>query len=229
MAGISAEYYLRLEQGRDRNPSAQVLEALARALRLDAEARAHLWLLAGMAPPMPREADRPESEVPDGIRVLLDTIGVPAFVLDRYRTVLAVNALARALEPSLEVGTNRLLSLFTDPDARSAHPDWENNTASVVAQLRSDIGADDADPRFKDLVRHLSAESARFRELWARHDVSATGSDDAAQVTVEGNGTLILRRERLFVDGTDLVLVIYHPDPGTAAAAWLDGVRRADG
>lgn len=100
LAGVSSDYYLRLEQGRDRNPSIQVLEALARVLRLDDAATDYLL---GLATPRPRHRRRsPRREtVPATIRELLDVLGLPAFVEGRYFDVLATNSLARALAPSL--------------------------------------------------------------------------------------------------------------------------------
>jgi transcriptional regulator with XRE-family HTH domain len=149
LAGISAEYYLRLEQGRDRHPSAQVLEALARVLQLDAEATSYLIQLAQ---PKPRRRPRRRERVPVGVELLLQTINVPAFVVNRYRDVLAANRLAQALSPLMAPGVNRLIALFTDPAARDYHPDWEQGTAAIVAQLRAEAGPDIDDPRLSALV-----------------------------------------------------------------------------
>ncbi|WP_106213587.1 helix-turn-helix transcriptional regulator [Kineococcus rhizosphaerae] len=222
LAGISNEYYLRLEQGRDQHPSEQVVDALARALQLDDEGTAHVLELS-RARPRRRAGStthRPE-RVPDGVRMLLETVNVPAFVMDRYRDVMAVNRLATALEPALVIGANRMVSLFTDPQARSYHPDWVQNTASVVAQLRADIGADQDDPRFQALVGELSLKSERFRRLWARHDVKAVGSPTGV-VNHPVVGELILHREKFAVLGTtSLVVVVYHAEPGTPSAEAL--------
>src|SRR5690349_19547125 len=140
LAGISAEYYLRLEQGRDRTPSAQVVDALARVLRLDAEGAAYL---ADLARPQPRRAkERSVEQVPVGTAMLLSTLNVPAFVVDRYRDVLAANPLAVSLSPLMRPGANRLVALFTDPQARAYHPDLDANIGNLVAQLRAEMGAD---------------------------------------------------------------------------------------
>ncbi|WP_305783939.1 helix-turn-helix domain-containing protein [Symbioplanes lichenis] len=219
LAGISAEYYLRLEQGRDRNPSAQVLEAVARVLRLDAEAAAYLQELGRPKPRrrLPRSVD----EVPDGLRMLVGTVNVPAFVVNRYRDVLAANGLAVALSPLMAPGTNRLRVLFTDPAAREYHPDWEENTASVVAQLRAETGTETGDPRLAQLIGDLSARSDRFRQLWARHDVRRGGSGSGI-IRHPRVGDLSLRREKLAVLGADgLQLVMYHAEPGSPSAAAL--------
>ncbi len=222
LAGISNEYYLRLEQGRDQHPSEQVVDALARALQLDVEATAHALELSRARPRrrVGSPQHRPE-RVPEGVRMLLESVNVPAFVMDRYRDVLAVNRLASALEPALVVGANRLVSLFTDPEARSYHPDWAQNTVSVVAQLRADIGAEQDDARFQALVGELSVKSERFRQLWARHDVKAGGSPTAV-VRHPVVGEVVLHREKFAVIGTaSLVVVMYHAEPDTPSAEAL--------
>lgn len=221
LAGISAEYYLRLEQGREKHPSDAVVEALAAPLRLDDEGAAHALRLARSRPARRPRATAPRETVPAGVRMLLDTLNVPAFVMNRYRDVLAANALATRLEPALADGRNRLLSLFTDPAARDYHPDWDQSTAGVVAQLRADVGADQDDPRFRSLVEELSRTSDRFRALWARHDVSVAG---AATGTIRHPelGDLVLRREKLALVGSArLVLVVYHAEPGSVSAERL--------
>jgi len=168
LAGISADYYLRLEQGRDRNPSPQVLEALARVLGLDATATAYLLSLTAPRP-APR---RPRREpVPAGIRQLLAAIGLPAFVENRMFDVLAVNPLATALDPAIRPGENRLRTMFLDEDARDLHLDWEQAIGGMLAAFRASIGTDIDDPRTVQLVGELSLASEDFRTLWARHDV----------------------------------------------------------
>src|SRR5690349_2401132 len=153
LAGISADYYLRLEQGRDRNPSPQVLEALAGVLGLDAAATEYLLSLS-TARPAPR---RPQREVvPAGIRQLLDVLGLPAFVESRRFDVLAANRLATALSPSIRVGENRLRSIFLDPAEQDLHPDWEQQVGGMVAAFRASLGTDTDDPRIAQLVGELS-------------------------------------------------------------------------
>lgn len=216
LAGISAEYYLRLEQGRDRTPSAQVVEALARVLRLDAEGAAYLSELA--RPKIRRRRQAPAERVPDGIAMLLGTLNVPAFVVNRYRDVLAANALAVELSPLMRPGTNRLVVLFTDPVARLYHPDLDDNIGNVVAQLRAEMGADTDDPRLQSLIGELSLKSERFRKLWARHDIHRGGSDTGV-IRHPRVGEMRLRREKLAVIGGDgLQLVVYHAEPGSPDA-----------
>jgi len=219
LAGISADYYLRLEQGRDRNPSRQVLEALARVLRLDATATHYLLSLSAARPTAPR---RPRREaVPAGIRQLLDVVGLPAFVESRMLDVLAANRLATALAPSMSPGHNRLRSLFLDPAERDLHPDWDQAIAGMVASFRASIGTDVEDPRIAQLVGELSLASEPFRRLWARHDVRALAG---AQVRMQHPevGLLELRREKLTVGDTGgQLLVIYHAEAGSESARSL--------
>jgi transcriptional regulator with XRE-family HTH domain len=219
LAGISSDYYLRLEQGRDRNPSVQVLEALARVLLLDQEATDYLLSLAA---PRPRRRRRPRREtVPASIRQLLDVIGVPAFVEGRYCDVLAANALAGALLPNLRVGDNRIRSLFLDPAEQAMYPDWTDISERLVASFRDLVGTDTDDPRFVELVGELSLGSERFRRLWARHDVRVRATTPIRLVHPQV-GELTVLCEKLAVSGTGRqTLVAYHAEPGTSSAEKL--------
>ena len=126
LAGISAEYYLRLEQGRDKNPSAQVLDALARALRLDIKATEYLHQIAS---PSPTRQDYAAVEVvPDGTQELIDQFAMPAIVASRYLDVLVANAAAQALSPGFAPGTNFLRWRLLEPAARTFYVDWDEAT-----------------------------------------------------------------------------------------------------
>ncbi|NAS21888.1 helix-turn-helix domain-containing protein [Herbidospora sp. NEAU-GS84] len=218
LAGISAEYYLRLEQGRDRHPSVQVLRSIARVLRLDDDS-----YLLGLAEERPRRARRrPRREVvPPSTARLVASLPYPAFVEGRYLDVLAANALATALSPRLRVGGNRLRDVFLDPAEQALFPDWERASAVLLAGFRQSVGGDIDDPRFIELVGELSLASEHFRRLWGRHDVAgrlgATLTFNHPQV-----GELRLDREKLAISGTDgQMLVVYHPEPGTEGAEKL--------
>jgi transcriptional regulator with XRE-family HTH domain len=170
LAGISADYYLRLERGRDRNPSPQVLESIARVLQLNEEHLTHLLALVAAAPRQRRRRSRQQTP-PPGIVKLLDALVQPAFVENRYFDVLASNPLARALDPRLTVGRNQLRDMFLDPAAQQLYPEWANATECLIANLRQAVGNDVDDPRFIELTGELSLASPRFRKLWARHEV----------------------------------------------------------
>jgi transcriptional regulator with XRE-family HTH domain len=216
LAGISADYYLRLERGRDHNPSPQVLDALARVLQLDDVEADHLRGLGGTAP-RPRRSRRLD-RVPDRLHHLLAAIGVPAFVESRHFDVLASNPLAVALSPRLVPGQNRLRSLLLDPAERDFHEDWERAVEGFVALARHTLGDDVADQRAVELVGELSLASARFRSIWARHDLRPLegGTTTLHHPTV---GDLRLHREKLPVG--DVILVLYYPDEGSDAAEKL--------
>ena len=218
LAGISGEYYLRLEQGRDRHPSTQVLEALARVLQLDEPATNHLLGLGAARPRRTRTRLRPES-VPVGINKLVAQLAMPAFVEGRYLDVLVANPLARAISPCLVPGRNRLKDLFLDPAERALfHPYWERAAAALVAGFRQSVGTDTDAVRAIELVGELSLVSPLFVELWARHDVAVRAgfrmTFDHPEV-----GELTLNREKLVVGGSDsIMLVVYHPDVGSEDA-----------
>ncbi|MEV4708819.1 helix-turn-helix transcriptional regulator [Actinoplanes sp. NPDC049316] len=219
LAGISADYYLRLEQGRDRNPSPQVLEALARVFGLDATATQYLLSLSTSRPAAPRRTRR--EVVPTGIRQLLDALNLPAFVESRIFDVLAANRLATVLSPSIRPGSNRLRSVFLDEDVRDEIPDWEQAIGGMVASFRASIGTDADDPRTAQLVGELSLASEPFRRLWARHDVRPlTGAP--MRLLHPQVGMLHLRREKLPIgDSGGQLLVIYHAEPGSESARAL--------
>ncbi|AZM61568.1 MULTISPECIES: helix-turn-helix domain-containing protein [unclassified Streptomyces] len=216
LAGISSDYYLRLEQGRDRNPSTQVLDALARVLQLDDTATSYLHQLAAPRPRARRRSRR--RAVPPATAQLLETIGLPAFVTDRSLDVVAANALATALAPGIRVGENRLRSFFLDPAEQALHTDWKDTAARCVAAFRRRLGSDVDDPRVVRLVGELSLASEEFRQVWARHDVRQTGNGpigiDHPQV-----GRMDLTMSKMDIDGPEVLsLAVYHAEPGSEAA-----------
>ncbi|SDT10607.1 helix-turn-helix domain-containing protein [Microlunatus soli] len=222
LAGVSADYYLRLEQGRDRHPSAQVLEALARVLQLDEDASGYLLGLGAQSRRRPRRPRRTEV-VPPTTAKLLDALQLPAFVEGRYFDVLAANPLATALSPRLVAGGNRLRDVFLDPAERALYePDWELAAAALVAGFRHSVGTDTDDPRLVELVGELSIASPRFGQLWARQDVRGR---EAAAISLDHPqvGRITLNREKLLVAGADgQMLVLYHPDQGSVDADKLN-------
>ncbi|MFF6906060.1 helix-turn-helix domain-containing protein [Streptomyces sp. NPDC012389] len=216
LAGISVEYYLRLEQGRDRNPSAQVVHALAGVLHLDAEGTAYLMSLTGRRT---RREPGPENErVPANLALLLETLNVPALVFNKYSDVLAANPLARALSPEMKPGTNRLRVLFTEQAARDYREDWESYTATAVAHLRARIGTETDDERLHALIGELSLKSERFRRLWARHDVRIA-QEVTFRIRHPQVGPMELLVEKLQVVGAqELEVLLLHAPPGTPTA-----------
>jgi transcriptional regulator with XRE-family HTH domain len=217
LAGISSDYYMRLEQGRDQHPSGQVLDALAAVLRLDREATAYLHELA--RPVAPRRSE----QVPASILQLIDSWPVtPAYVQDRLTNVVAANTAAGALGRCYSVGVNLLRTVFLDPVEREFRLDWDETVADGVGVLRASFGADLDDPDLVELVDELSAGSGRFRELWARHDVRARAGH-MVRFAHPIAGTLELHSEKLPIANTALTLVVFHAEAGTASA---DALRR---
>jgi transcriptional regulator with XRE-family HTH domain len=210
LAGISADYYLRLERGRDKNPSPQVLESLARVLHLDELEQEYLLGLAALRPRR-RQRQKPE-RVPARLHQLLASVQVPAFVEGRAFDVLASNRLAVALSPRLQPGYNRLRSLLLDPEEQAFQQDWTRSTEGFIAAFRKSIGDDTDNPRFVELVGELALSSERFRTLWARHDVRGL-EGGTSTVNHPVVGELHLHRDKLPVE--DLLLVLYYADQGS--------------
>ncbi|MFF2076136.1 helix-turn-helix domain-containing protein [Kitasatospora sp. NPDC058162] len=176
LAGVSADYYARLEQGRERHPSGQVLDALARALCLDADAWWHAYRLAGLvpAPEIPRPGE--ERVAPELLRLMDAFPAAVAYVVNRRLDILASNTLADALLSPLTDPRGMARSLFCDPAARDLFADWPTVARDTVAALRLAHGLERHDPRTAALIEGLLAESEDFAALWTKQDVNRLGS-----------------------------------------------------
>ncbi|MER5963019.1 helix-turn-helix transcriptional regulator [Streptomyces sp. NPDC002057] len=225
LAGVSVAYYTRLEQGNGRNVSTEVLDSIARALRLSDTERAHLTHLAKPTVKKRQRAAiaRPQRVRP-GLTHLLDSMdGVPAFLLGRRLDVLAWNRMARALmgdfaawEPDER---NMARMVFRDPNARDLYVDWECKAVEVVSVLRLYAGCYPDDPQLLALVGELSVKSEEFRSLWAAHTVTDKGhGTKRLRHPLVGEMTLSYESMRVAGDDPDLVLVTYQAEPGTASA-----------
>ena len=221
LAGISVDYYVRLEQGRNLNPSDAVLDAIARALRLDDTERAHLFSLARSTPARRRTPVRPQRVATATYQLLetLDEAVSPALVLGRRLDVLAINRTARALVgdftalPARERNYARFV--FLDEAARDLHPDWAAVAADTVATLRLDAGRHPDDPALSALVGELSVKDEDFRRWWADHRVLARGSGvKRYHHPVVGELTLTYQALTL-PDGPDQTLFVYTAANGT--------------
>jgi transcriptional regulator with XRE-family HTH domain len=220
LAGISAEYYLRLEQGRDKNPSQQILDALARALQLDIKGTEYLYQLADGG-----HARQPDLDTPaDGLDALIDEFPMPAIIANRYQDVLAANAIARALSPGFSPGQNFLRWRLVEPAAREFFVDWDEATDIAVSGLREVAGGSSDDPRMRALVTELSAVSSRFRELWTRAEVGYRPGITRVRHPVVGD--LHLHRYRLSVPHSGgQHLIIYRADAESRTAQALEKLR----
>ncbi|UJW30426.1 helix-turn-helix transcriptional regulator [Saccharothrix sp. AJ9571] len=226
LAGVSATYYTRLEQGHSHQASPVVLDALAGALRLTDDERAYLHRLAQPQPAKPRRAPKP-AQARSGTRQLLDNLGdVAAVVLGIGTEVLAWNALGhRLLAAHLDPAApdhpaerpNLIRMLFLDPHHRDLHPDWPTAATCAVAALRVSTAAHPGDRRLTELIGDLSINSPEFATLWAEHPVArhAYGTRHLRHPEV---GELALELETLTLgDGTDHSILLYSARTGSAA------------
>jgi len=176
LAGVSADYYARLEQGRERHPSGQVVDALAHALHLDSDACWHAYRLAGLVPKN-EASDIAGEQVAPQLQRLMDAFpAAVAYVVNRRLDVLASNAPATALLSPLTDPRHMVRSLFCDPAARTLFVEWDVTARDTVAALRLAYGHERHDPQIAALIDELRTESEEFTELWGRQDVGRLGS-----------------------------------------------------
>jgi transcriptional regulator with XRE-family HTH domain len=176
IAGVSVDYYTRLEQGRERHPSSSVLDALARVFVWSDDERAHAFRLAGTV--LPPRVTASLDVVDPGLRQLLDDWPMnPALVVNQTLDVLACNAIARILLAGLEPSDNLVERMFLDAGARSLYPDWPDVAEATVAALRIAEGHAPRDARLLELVGDLRAASPEFAELWSRGQVRGKTSE----------------------------------------------------
>ncbi len=231
VAGLSVEYYARLERGHIGGASTGVLDALARALQLDETERAHLFDLARAADGVPtsgRSRRRAPSKAATrpSLHWTLEAIkdGV-AIVRDHRQNVLATNGLGRAFYSHLLGDDGRLANLarfqFLDPASRDFYPDWDLFAEMCVGIMRTDAGRDPHDRGLQDLVGELSTRSDTFRRLWADHNVRSHGSG-TKRFDHPVVGELTLAYEELAITAEPgLTLYIYTAEPGSPSAERL--------
>ncbi len=221
LAGVSVDYYTRLERGNARGVSENVLEALTRALQLDDAERAHLFDLARAADAAPRRRRRstPGRLRPSVQRVLDAINAAPAFVRNGRMDILAANRLGRAFYSqhydSPHGPPNSARFIFLDPRAGDFYADWEQVATDAVAVLRSEAGRDPYDRGLSDLVGELSTRSEMFRTRWAAHNVRYhdTGSKRFHHPVV-GDLSLTYETMQLAAD-EGLLLFVYTAEPGS--------------
>lgn len=224
LAGVSVDYYTRLEQGRARNVSSEILNAVADALRLDADERVHLHNLARPAA-IRKRPGRPQQIGPELRQTLNALTSAPAYIIGRRLDILAWNELARLLIadfPALPAAERNMASLvFLDPAAQDLYPNWETKARDTVANLRFDAGRHPDDPQVASLVGELSRHSADFRRLWADHNVRGK-TRGRKRFTHPQLGELALDYVAMRApDDPDLTMMIYSAPPGSDAAANL--------
>jgi transcriptional regulator with XRE-family HTH domain len=220
LAGLSVDYYIRLERGRAR-PSEPVLAAIARALRLDEAERAHLFDLARVTPSGHRTRLPPQRAHPGLLRAMRALAHTPALVLGRRMDVLAANHMASALLTDFEARPHRERNIarhaFLDPAARELYVDWPVVAQDIVAGLRLDAGRNPDDPRLAELIGELTLADPDFSRWWSTHDVKRrVGGTKRYRHPVVGE--LTLNYDRLTTpDDPDQRLTIYTAEPASAS------------
>jgi hypothetical protein len=227
IAGVSIDYYTRLERGNLSGVSEYVLHGVADALHLDEAERGHLFDLARAAGSTPRTRGRPVGQsVRPSVQQTLDAMaGVPAYVRNGRRDILAANQLGRALYSELYADPTRPVNVarfvFLNPRSVDFFLDWDRAASDTVAFLRTEAGQNPYDRGLTDLIGELSVGSRDFRSRWAAHDVRfhRTGFKD---IHHPGVGELHLTFETMELPGDPgLALVIYSAEAGSASADGL--------
>ena len=219
LASLSTDYYVRLEQGRERSPSTQVVGAIAAALKLDHDARQHLYRLVGFSPVL-RAAEHSE-QVDLGLRLLMDAWSdTPALVLGRAHDMLAYNPLGGALWSPF-TGSNLVLNLFLDPRARSYYYDWKQAAVTTVASFRATTVAAPDDPRVCEVLAELIAASPEFVEIWERHDARGKSVERKTFVHPAVGELTLLTQLFDIRSAPGQQLVVYSADPGSMTAQAL--------
>ncbi|RAO33981.1 hypothetical protein PSN13_02848 [Micromonospora saelicesensis] len=232
LAGVSVDYYTRLEQGRHTSPSEPVLDALGKVFQLDAAARAHLTDLA--RPARRRAKQVPVQRVRPAMHQMIASLdGHPAFIVGNRTDILASNTLARALLTDWTRlpprHRNYTRWVFLDPAARDAFLDWPTVAAEVVGTLRLYAGRFPDDPQLSELVGELTIKSPEFRVWWNGHQVHER-TNGTKRMTHPAVGPIIIRYEALALPGDPgQTLFIYTTDPGSPSqdnlrllALWAD-------
>ena len=220
LADISPEYYLRLEQGRARQPSDQVLERLASALQLNDDATEYM---RNLARPTPRRRPQVAPEKIDpGLRTLIDNWHLtPAYVQGRQMNILAANPMASALLPYFAPGFNQLRTTFLEPNFPAWVGNWDEVAEMLVSWLRFNTAEDSpTDPELQSLIDELSMASQRFRRLWERQSVKQKTSGPAP-FHHPRVGPLELRYRAFMLPDTRQTMVAYYAEPGTPSEQGL--------
>jgi len=227
LAGVSIDYYKRLERGNLSGVSDLVLEALARALQLDDAERAHLFDLARSASPVAPRRRRPQKpRIRPAVQRILDQLGTPAIVRSARSDYVGANQLGRALYApifeSREQPPNSARFMFLDPAAPDFYTEWEQTASELVAHLRSEAGRNPYDRDLTDLVGELATRSDEFRTRWAAHNVRfhRTGTKRLHHPVV---GDLELSYESMEIAAdSGLTLNVYTAEAGSASQQALD-------
>lgn len=227
LAGVSVEYYTRMERGSLAGVSDSVLNSISGALRLNEAEHQHLLNLARAAGPASSTRRQPAKEIDASIQHILDgMVGIPAFVQNGHLDVVAVNDLGRALYSEAYIDQTQQLNyarfVFFNPRSQSLYTDWDQAAGTVVAMLHAEAGRDPFARSLTDLVGELSTRSDEFRRRWAQHDVRHHRSG-AKTIRHPAVGDLKLNFNALELAATPgLTMFAYSAEPGSSSA---DGLR----
>jgi transcriptional regulator with XRE-family HTH domain len=216
LAGVGVSWYQWLEQGRDITVSSQVLDSVGRVLGLNESERRHLYVLAGLNPPLPLSREEGQTSE-DLVRLIEGWMPKPAHLLDRYWNLIAANDSAQlVLGYGAEEHENCLATFFLDPRYRPVYREWFTMARGIAAQYRGAMSAYPGDEGFALIVDDLAEKSPEFAELWALHE--AVASTTVHKVLDHPDlGELHLESTQLQVPGRpDLIMVFHDPDPATA-------------
>ncbi|XEC31313.1 helix-turn-helix domain-containing protein [Streptomyces fradiae] len=230
LAGVGVSWYQWLEQGRDITVSAQVLDSVARVLRLSPTERRHLYVLAALNPPAPELAPE-DRDMCQGLRRLIDAwMPFPAHIMDQYwNTVMYNDAAAVVLGMRPEIVQNCLIAFFTDPLYRERSTSWEELAPKVVAQFRAACSECPDDDGFRQVVAEAKEASAEFAELWERRDI-LPGGQNRKEMDHPLVGPLIVEATQLRVPARpDLVIVLHTPLQEADTAAKLEWLVSPEG
>lgn len=234
LAGVSVDYYIRLERGRETNPSPAVVDALGRALRLRGDGYERLHELAELASGRPSALPAcSDHTVRDSVLRMLESVRpLPAYVVSRYNRVLAANPPGRRLMPGLwdwpEDKRNLTRYLFLHPVGRTLYEPWEQTVALSVAHLRAVSGADPDDPELTALIGELMLKAPEFAPLWERYDVcERSGGQKCFRHPKAGPMTLTYEVMRLARTGGQR-MVVYQAAPGTPDETAMLRLESAD-
>ena len=224
LAGVGVSWYTWLEQGRDIRVSAQVLDAVAGALRLNTHEHAYLYRLAGLEPPGAGTgaADPAQPVTPEWHRILDAWLPRPAYIIDRHWGFAAVNSTACEVFGLTDDDDNCLVAFFTSSRYRAAVTHWAEAAPDIVARFRADAARHPHDRGFHRIAAELGTASPEFARLWARHDVTESANGTKA-VTHPYGGDLHFEYTRLpLPDHPGHHLVLHNPTPGTGTLEWLE-------